>query len=40
MHLYPRFAGDPYEGGPIDGRASFVRGEAEPRRIIAALADA
>ena len=24
LHLYPRFPGDPYEGGPIDPRAGYV----------------
>lgn len=30
LHLYPRFAGDPYVGGPIDTRlASFSRSREE-----------
>ena len=22
LHLFPRFAGDPFQGGPIDGRST------------------
>ncbi|MGH2935522.1 MAG: HIT family protein [Gaiellaceae bacterium] len=38
MHLYPRFAGDPYVGGPIDpGRAVFTRTAEELERLGRAL---
>jgi len=40
MHLYPRFAGDPYEGGPIHAGVSFRRGEEELARLREALVDA
>jgi len=41
LHLFPRFRGDPYEGGPIDPRrASFHRSPLQIRRIRDALADA
>jgi diadenosine tetraphosphate (Ap4A) HIT family hydrolase len=41
LHLYPRFAGDPFEGGPIDpSRTAFTRTPEELRRIGAALAAA
>ncbi len=33
MHLYPRFAGDPYEGGPINNRAHFARTAEDIERI-------
>lgn len=37
MHLFPRFDGDPFEGGPIDGRrATFERSHAD----LLALAEA
>jgi len=40
MHLYPRFRGDPYEGGPIDPRRhSFQRERKELDRLRRALAD-
>lgn len=38
VHLFPRYAGDPYEGGPIDPtKASFVRSEEELARLRDAL---
>jgi diadenosine tetraphosphate (Ap4A) HIT family hydrolase len=38
MHLFPRFLGDPFEGGPIDPRrASFTRSPEELDRLGAAL---
>lgn len=38
VHVYPRYPGDPYEGGPIDpGRGGFLRGPEELERIRAAL---
>jgi len=37
MHLYPRYVGDPYEGGPIDNRARFTRTAEEIERIRRAL---
>ena len=38
MHLYPRFRGDPFEGGPIDPRRrSFTRSPEELGRIRVAL---
>src|SRR3954470_2620666 len=38
LHLFPRFAGDPYTGRPIDpSLASFVRSEDELERVRAAL---
>jgi diadenosine tetraphosphate (Ap4A) HIT family hydrolase len=41
MHLYPRFAGDPYEGGPIDhAKGSFVRSDTELERLRTAIAAA
>ena len=33
MHLYPRFAGDPYEAGPITNRARFTRTAEDIERI-------
>jgi diadenosine tetraphosphate (Ap4A) HIT family hydrolase len=33
MHLYPRYAGDPYEGGSIDNRARFTRTAGDIDRI-------
>ncbi|HEX5246235.1 MAG TPA: HIT family protein [Gaiellaceae bacterium] len=39
MHLYPRFRGDPFEGGPIDPRLrSFRRSAEELARLGAAIA--
>ncbi|HEY2072665.1 MAG TPA: HIT family protein [Gaiellaceae bacterium] len=41
MHLFPRFAGDPYEGGPIDpNRATFARSPADLEHLAAAIAAA
>jgi len=40
MHLYPRYAGDPYEGRAIDGSARFMRDAAEVGRLRRALAAA
>jgi diadenosine tetraphosphate (Ap4A) HIT family hydrolase len=38
MHLFPRFAGDPHEGGPIDpSRAPFTRSPEELGRLAAAI---
>jgi len=38
LHLFPRFRGDPYEGGPIDsGRASFSRSPLQIERIRQAI---
>ncbi|MDQ6918515.1 MAG: HIT family protein [Candidatus Dormibacteraeota bacterium] len=37
MHLYPRYRGDPYEGGPIDGRVRFGRTWEEVDRIRTAI---
>ena len=37
MHIYPRFEGDPFEGRPIDGRASLFERTPED---LAALARA
>jgi diadenosine tetraphosphate (Ap4A) HIT family hydrolase len=38
LHLFPRYAGDPYTGRPIDPSvASFVRSEEELERVRAAL---
>jgi diadenosine tetraphosphate (Ap4A) HIT family hydrolase len=34
MHPYPRFAGDPYEGGPIGKQARFARTASDIDRII------
>ena len=33
MHLYPRYAGDPYEGRPISNEARFQRSPGELARI-------
>ena len=33
MHLYPRYAGDPYEGRPITNDARFQRSREELARI-------
>ena len=39
LHLYPRFSGDPYTGGPIDsGLASFTRSEDQREAIRQAFA--
>jgi diadenosine tetraphosphate (Ap4A) HIT family hydrolase len=41
LHLYPRFAGDPYVGGPIDPRhASFTRTTETLRDLAKALVSA
>jgi len=37
MHLYPRYAGDPYEGRSIDNQARFTRTVADVERIIQAI---
>jgi len=38
LHLFPRFAGDPYVGGPVDpGRASFTRSAETLREMGAAI---
>lgn len=38
VHLFPRFRGDPFEGGPIDPRiASFSRSSREIARIRSAV---
>lgn len=33
MHIYPRYAGDPYEGRPISGEARFQRTPDDLERI-------
>jgi diadenosine tetraphosphate (Ap4A) HIT family hydrolase len=39
LHLFPRFAGDPFEGRPVDGRStSFQRPPEEIARLTAAMA--
>jgi diadenosine tetraphosphate (Ap4A) HIT family hydrolase len=39
MHLFPRFAGDPYAGGPIDPRcSSFTRSPGDLERLQKAVA--
>ena len=39
LHLFPRFAGDPFEGRPIDGRSSaFERSIEDIERLRAAVA--
>ena len=39
LHLFPRFAGDPFEGRPIDGRLSaFDRSPEDIARLKAAMA--
>lgn len=39
LHLYPRFAGDPFDGRPIDGRSSaFERSIEDIERLRAAVA--
>jgi len=40
MHLYPRYAGDPYGTGPIDGRATFHRSSADLAHMKRALVGA
>jgi diadenosine tetraphosphate (Ap4A) HIT family hydrolase len=40
MHLYPRYSGDPYEGGSIDNRARFARTAGEIETIRRAVASA
>ena len=38
VHLFPRFRGDPHEGGPIDpDKASFVRTPREISKIRRAI---
>jgi diadenosine tetraphosphate (Ap4A) HIT family hydrolase len=38
LHLFPRFLGDPYEGGPIDpSRASFRRSPEQLAKVQRAL---
>ncbi|HVX44767.1 MAG TPA: HIT family protein [Mycobacteriales bacterium] len=37
MHLHPRYADDPYVGGPIGWCASFDRTEADRQAIAAAI---
>jgi diadenosine tetraphosphate (Ap4A) HIT family hydrolase len=38
MHLFPRFDGDPFDGGPIDGRSRrFERTDAELSTLAAAV---
>ncbi|MEQ7129342.1 HIT family protein [Actinopolymorpha sp. B11F2] len=37
MHLHPRFAGDPYVGGPISWRASFDRSPQDRQAIADAI---
>lgn len=39
MHLYPRYAGDPYEGRPIGKQARFPRTASDIDRIIQAVKD-
>jgi diadenosine tetraphosphate (Ap4A) HIT family hydrolase len=39
LHLFPRFAGDPFEGRPIDGRVkAFDRSPQDIARLKAAMA--
>ena len=39
LHLFPRFAGDPFQGCPIDGRSTaFQRSQDEIARLSAAIA--
>ncbi len=39
LHLFPRFAGDPFEGGPIDGSSTaFRRSPGEIARLTVAIA--
>jgi diadenosine tetraphosphate (Ap4A) HIT family hydrolase len=38
LHLFPRFAGDPFEGRPIDGRSTaFERSPQDIARLRAAI---
>ena len=38
LHLFPRYAGDPYVGGPIDpAKATFTRSDEELARLQEAL---
>jgi diadenosine tetraphosphate (Ap4A) HIT family hydrolase len=37
MHLYPRYAGDPYEGRSIDNQARFTRTAGDVDRIAQAI---
>jgi diadenosine tetraphosphate (Ap4A) HIT family hydrolase len=37
MHLHPRFAGDPYVGGPISWRTSFDRSPQDRQAIADAI---
>ena len=40
LHLYPRFAGDPFQGIPIDGRsAAFERSHEDIARLREAIVD-
>jgi diadenosine tetraphosphate (Ap4A) HIT family hydrolase len=40
LHLFPRFAGDPFQGRPIDGRSTaVVRSPADIARLRAAITD-
>ncbi len=39
MHLYPRYVGDPYEGGPISSQAKFQRSSEELAKIGQAIHD-
>jgi diadenosine tetraphosphate (Ap4A) HIT family hydrolase len=40
MHLYPRYPGDPYEGRPLDGSASFKRCGEDLEQLAHAIATA
>ena len=41
LHLFPRFVGDPYEGGPVDPRlVSFERLPSDLGRLASAIAAA
>jgi diadenosine tetraphosphate (Ap4A) HIT family hydrolase len=37
MHLYPRYAGDPYEGRSIDNQTRFTRTASDIDRIVEAI---
>jgi diadenosine tetraphosphate (Ap4A) HIT family hydrolase len=39
MHLYPRYPGDPYEGGTIDNTPIFTRNPSDIEGIRRALSD-
>ena len=40
LHLFPRYAGDPFKGGPIDGRSTaVVRSADDIARLRAAFAN-